>query len=881
MTGETRDKVFISYSHKDRKWLDELKAMLQPLIAKGKIEVWDDSVIEAGDKWHDQITEGLKTAKVGLLLVSKNFLASEFIREKELPVLLEAAEKGECRILWLLINDCLYESTAIEVFQAAHDISIPLARLKTTAERDTVLKQIAQTLEKYSGSASSKHSKSSKAVQIGGPGGASPLRSPRRGPRRAPGGPPEAIQIKILSLTAAPENDLLYEQEQDTLLEVFSGFDRERVFLDMPDPVEGTLSEMELYLKEGQHDILHITAHGQVNESGIGYLCLEGSLGEAIEVTGAGLMALLGGLERPPKIVILSSCHSARRGADLVPVARALFDAGIHTVIGMSRAISHQGAIKFNGEFVRRLCLKESVKSAFEAGKGAVLAWEQRQKRDNPQWESPDESEIPRLLTRDEGLTSGSFSRHRIQAPGPPQSFQFEGADHLERGFIGRRLILRRIYKAVKAEGAVVLKGPGGIGKSTLTTRAAAKLARRGYEFIVVQGETSADQILDKICRKASELGVLDEGKAKEVFADQGVEKSRSDRLKLEHLSLLSYLKEGGKQYYYVHRLIAHVVLEGMAPERRKQWHGRAAEYFFSIKDEENKRTISDGIEARYHFLQAEEWEKAADITFSLEDYLTLHGFPQRSMELLRGLPLDSLNDKTYTAVIGQMGSLYQGFGEYDKAISSYQKALNFAKTANDLRDVATVLHQFGMLHHDQGRYDEAGEHYRKAIEIMERTGDISGTAKTLHQLGMLHHDQDRYNEAVEHYRKAMEIMERTGDISGTAKTLHQIGVLHHDQGRYAEALAHYQRSLEITEKIGDISGMARTIGQFGNLFFQQELFAEALSYTAQAFVVFHQLQSPEAQKSLILIKRVREKLPPDQFNRILSQCNVPAEVVE
>jgi len=58
---------------------------------------------------------------------------------------------------------------------------------------------------------------------------------------------PETPQIKILPITASPNDveDIYYEREQDTLLEAFKDFDREQVFLDMPDPVKSTLVEIK------------------------------------------------------------------------------------------------------------------------------------------------------------------------------------------------------------------------------------------------------------------------------------------------------------------------------------------------------------------------------------------------------------------------------------------------------------------------------------------------------------------------------------------------------------------------------------------------------------------------------------------------------------
>jgi hypothetical protein len=95
------------------------------------------------------------------------------------------------------------------------------------------------------------------------------------------------------------------------------------------------------------------------------------------------------------------------------------------------------------------------------------------------------------------------------------------GANYLERGFIGRRRVLRGIYKSIDdEEGTIVLKGSGGIGKSTLTTRAAANLRIKGFDFIVIRGETSVEQILEAISKKAVGKGIKGANEVYESNAD-------------------------------------------------------------------------------------------------------------------------------------------------------------------------------------------------------------------------------------------------------------------------------------------------------------------------------------------------------------------------
>lgn len=100
--AQAKTKVFISYSHEDRKWLDRLNVHLKPLRLNE--ELWDDTRIEAGMKWRDEIDRALADARVAVLLVSPDFLASEFISDVELPALVESASARGTRILTVILG---------------------------------------------------------------------------------------------------------------------------------------------------------------------------------------------------------------------------------------------------------------------------------------------------------------------------------------------------------------------------------------------------------------------------------------------------------------------------------------------------------------------------------------------------------------------------------------------------------------------------------------------------------------------------------------------------------------------------------------------------------------------------------------------------------
>ncbi len=67
-------------------WLNKLKRHFKPF--GNKIDFWDDSKIQSGQKWLDEIEKALSEATVAILLLSPDFFASDFISSKEVPKLL-------------------------------------------------------------------------------------------------------------------------------------------------------------------------------------------------------------------------------------------------------------------------------------------------------------------------------------------------------------------------------------------------------------------------------------------------------------------------------------------------------------------------------------------------------------------------------------------------------------------------------------------------------------------------------------------------------------------------------------------------------------------------------------------------------------------------
>jgi TIR domain len=141
-----RNEIFISYSHRDKRWLEEIVMTLTPLIRKRKFSIWDDRKITVGSKWKREIASALANAKVALLLVSRSYLHSDYIAKEEFEPLLKRAQEEGLVVVWVAIGHSLYEQTEIADYQAANDPARPLNSL-SESDTDLELVNIAKIID--------------------------------------------------------------------------------------------------------------------------------------------------------------------------------------------------------------------------------------------------------------------------------------------------------------------------------------------------------------------------------------------------------------------------------------------------------------------------------------------------------------------------------------------------------------------------------------------------------------------------------------------------------------------------------------------------------------------------------------------------------------
>lgn len=118
-------EVFISYSKQDKELRDGLLAHLRPLEREGII-IWHDRQILPGTEWDEEIKTRLNAADIILLLISADFLATDYCTQVEIPEALRRHEAGEATVMPVILRSCGWKYTPLTKIQAYPEKAKPV-----------------------------------------------------------------------------------------------------------------------------------------------------------------------------------------------------------------------------------------------------------------------------------------------------------------------------------------------------------------------------------------------------------------------------------------------------------------------------------------------------------------------------------------------------------------------------------------------------------------------------------------------------------------------------------------------------------------------------------------------------------------------------------
>src|SRR5215510_14983281 len=138
-------KLFFSYSHKDEILRNELVNHLRILTREGVIASWDDRKVLPGDEWDHQIHAQLQAADIVLLLISVDFIASDYCNDVEVRVALQRHAEGDVCVIPIILRAVDWTRAPFRRLQALPTNGKPVT---SYADRDEAFLDVAQGIRK-------------------------------------------------------------------------------------------------------------------------------------------------------------------------------------------------------------------------------------------------------------------------------------------------------------------------------------------------------------------------------------------------------------------------------------------------------------------------------------------------------------------------------------------------------------------------------------------------------------------------------------------------------------------------------------------------------------------------------------------------------------
>ena len=218
----------------------------------------------------------------------------------------------------------------------------------------------------------------------------------------------------------------------------------------------------------------------------------------------------------------------------------------------------------------------------------------------------------------------------------------------------------------------------------------------------------------------------------------------------------------------------------------------------------------------------------------------------QLSKEALR-LSITTGYQEQISHIYNNTGTANRLKGEYGKALTFHNKALENDRKNGNLKGEALSLNNIGNVYLKQADYDDAIENYEQSLTIRQDIDDQVGVASSLNNLGLVYRSQGDLERALVYYQNAHKIFEQLDDQVGLANAHNNLGIVYRGNGNLEKALQNFLEALDRFRKLGNNVGEANSLNNIGNIYYQQEKFQKALEFYENSLAISQRLGDKSA----------------------------------
>ncbi len=224
---------------------------------------------------------------------------------------------------------------------------------------------------------------------------------------------------------------------------------------------------------------------------------------------------------------------------------------------------------------------------------------------------------------------------------------------------------------------------------------------------------------------------------------------------------------------------------------------------------------------------------------------LTVRGYwdetIRRSAQALKAAS-NVMNEMDIARLSHNVAAIYLMRGDLSEARRLYNESLRLQKGLGDRSGIASSLHNLAIITQEQGDLAAARQLYDESLVIRKKIGDQGGIASDLHQLALLAQVRGDMIEAQRLHDESLDIRKRLSDQRGIALNLRALGALAQERKEHGEARRLYNESFQMEKNFGAQIGIASSLHQLGALCFEEKDFETAESFLNQSLVILREL---------------------------------------
>ena len=194
--------------------------------------------------------------------------------------------------------------------------------------------------------------------------------------------------------------------------------------------------------------------------------------------------------------------------------------------------------------------------------------------------------------------------------------------------------------------------------------------------------------------------------------------------------------------------------------------------------------------------------------------------------------------------IVNNLGNVHWKRGEWDRATSYYETALQLAERVGDLSGLAAAANNLALIRFGRGDWDGAILGFERALDIKAKLGEAAGLSVGLNNLAEVFERVGRWHEAREHYQRSLEIKLRLGEKKGAGLVLLTLGNLYRKMGELRRAAREVERGFGILGECGDTDALAFGHYYRALLHKDREDFAAALRDITEALALLERMRT-------------------------------------